>query len=76
MVQGIWDPTILAYASDIEVMTAYRVQQEWTKRFGRHPTEVARAELRGKTLCCWCPIDQPCHADILLELTNPGGNHG
>lgn len=28
-------------------------------------------ELRGKDLACWCPLDQPCHADILLELANP-----
>lgn len=27
-------------------------------------------ELRGKNLACWCPLDQPCHADILLELAN------
>ena len=27
--------------------------------------------LRGKNLCCWCPLDQPCHADVLLELANP-----
>lgn len=27
-------------------------------------------ELRGKDLVCWCPLDQPCHADILLELAN------
>lgn len=27
-------------------------------------------ELRDKTLACWCPIDQPCHADVLLELAN------
>lgn len=25
-------------------------------------------ELRGRDLCCWCPLDQPCHADVLLEL--------
>lgn len=28
------------------------------------------SELRGKDLACWCPLDQPCHADILLELAN------
>jgi len=28
--------------------------------------------LRGKDLLCWCPLDQPCHADILLELANKG----
>ncbi len=30
-----------------------------------------RAELAGKDLMCWCPLDQPCHADVLLELANP-----
>ena len=27
-------------------------------------------ELRGHDLGCWCPLDQPCHADILLKLAN------
>lgn len=27
-------------------------------------------ELRGKNLACFCSLDQPCHADILLELAN------
>ena len=29
-----------------------------------------RDQLRGKNLACWCPLDQPCHADVLLELAN------
>lgn len=33
------------------------------------PDEI-RAELRGHDLTCWCPLDQPCHASILLELAN------
>lgn len=28
------------------------------------------SELRGKDLCCWCSIDQPCHADVLLKIAN------
>ncbi len=32
------------------------------------PHEIAR--LRGKSLACWCRLDQPCHADVLLELAN------
>lgn len=28
------------------------------------------APLAGKDLACWCPLDQPCHADVLLELAN------
>ncbi len=30
------------------------------------------AMLRGYDLACWCPLDQPCHADVLLELANGG----
>jgi hypothetical protein len=26
--------------------------------------------LRGKNLACWCALDKPCHADILLEIAN------
>ena len=26
--------------------------------------------LRGKNLACWCPLDQPCHGDILLKIAN------
>ena len=32
--------------------------------------ELYLAPLRGKNLACWCPLDQPCHADVLLELAN------
>lgn len=28
------------------------------------------APLRGKNLACWCPLDKPCHADVLLEIAN------
>lgn len=31
---------------------------------------AARRELRGKNLACWCALDQPCHADILLRIAN------
>lgn len=26
--------------------------------------------LRGKNLACWCPLNQPCHAEILLKIAN------
>lgn len=29
-----------------------------------------KAELAGKNLACWCPLDTPCHADVLLEIAN------
>ena len=32
--------------------------------------DCGAAELRGKNLGCWCGLDDPCHADVLLELAN------
>lgn len=27
-----------------------------------------RALLHGRDLTCWCPENEPCHADVLLEI--------
>jgi hypothetical protein len=44
----------------------------YRRHLADHPELVvaARRELAGKTLACWCPPGQPCHADILLEVAN------
>lgn len=31
------------------------------------------SELRGKDLACWCSQEHSCHADVLLEFANRGG---
>lgn len=41
---------------------------EWDQRLTDYL--AALPELRGKDLACWCPLAQPCHADVLLELAN------
>lgn len=51
---------------------------EYEFRYGEntyhlHPMPLTMpdaVELRGKDLACWCPLDAPCHADVLLELAN------
>lgn len=43
-----------------------------------HPDDVAYVEqwradvrsLRGHDLACWCPLNKPCHADVLLAIAN------
>jgi hypothetical protein len=40
------------------------------RRFGFIGWHGAASELRGKNLACWCPLDTPCHADVLLEWAN------
>jgi len=32
--------------------------------------EFIRKLLGGRDLVCWCPLDKPCHADVLLEIAN------
>jgi hypothetical protein len=58
----LWDSWPLA-----DAQTAVRAFREMQAGM-YEPNEIA--ELRGKDLMCWCPLDQPCHADVLLELAN------
>lgn len=34
------------------------------------PTMEQIKALRDKVLVCWCDLDQPCHADLYLDLAN------
>jgi hypothetical protein len=35
-----------------------------------YTVDDVRRELAGRDLACWCPLDHPCHADVLLEVAN------
>ncbi|GJF09517.1 hypothetical protein NGTWS0302_23990 [Mycolicibacterium cyprinidarum] len=35
--------------------------------------EQIKAELRGRDLVCACDLDEVCHADVLLDIANGGG---
>lgn len=64
---AMWFKDTEAEARSLAV-DAYRA---WINQSRQHALrEKAKAFLRGKTLACWCPLDQPCHADVLLELAN------
>lgn len=49
--------------------------REWIRHTaeGRFVAGVAARNLWGLDLACWCHADQPCHADVLLEIANPRG---
>ena len=49
-----------------EAVAKHREEILWNKDF----LKSAIAPLRGKNLACWCPIGEPCHADVLLEIAN------
>jgi len=38
--------------------------QYWADKFKQNDLN----ELKGKDLACFCPLDQKCHADVLLKL--------
>jgi len=44
---------------------------EFARAMADYPTDdEITAELRGRDLACWCPLDQACHADVLLDRAN------
>ena len=58
---------------------AVALHREWIE--GRLPAELDPgnsapatsqliAELGGHNLCCWCKAGEPCHADLLIELSS------
>lgn len=58
--------------ADRDAATCVALYREWLDR-PEHADlrERARAELAGHDLACWCGLDRPCHADVLLEVANP-----
>ena len=66
--RGGWDPRLVWDDGLREV--AYRLHVGWQRRLAAHPFEAARWALRGHDLACWCPLADPCHADVLLEIAN------
>jgi Domain of unknown function (DUF4326) len=40
------------------------------RRLYRQPSPADIKALHGKNQACYCPLNQPCHADVLLELAN------
>ena len=50
---------------------SFELLVEWFRLWATLALEPDKvALLRGLDLACWCPLDQPCHADVLLELAN------
>jgi hypothetical protein len=55
-----------------QVRPRSRAVELYREHLARNPglIERARHELAGLDLACWCPLDEPCHADVLLEIAN------
>lgn len=60
----------LRYMQPADAVEAYRQTVTYWIEPERGNQRWPIERLRGKNLACWCPLDQPCHADVLLELAN------
>ncbi len=68
------------FSSHGRAVAGFRFQLELLKHHSpkcvlRFDIAEIKAELKGKNLACWCPIKKnglyvPCHADILLAISN------
>lgn len=64
------------YMTAAEVVECYRAYVngggwplDWKPRL-KFTIDDIRRELADRDLACWCPLDSPCHADVLLEIAN------
>jgi hypothetical protein len=48
------------------VVNAFRLFYHYDVEF----REAVKRELRGKNLACFCALNVPCHADVLIEWAN------
>lgn len=35
-----------------------------------HLEALIVADLAGRDIACWCPEDEPCHVDVLVDVAN------
>lgn len=49
-----------------EAVRLFRHALQWDEAIH----DWVREKLSGKDLACWCALDQPCHADVLLKIAN------
>lgn len=65
--EGNWTYTLLD--SNAALVRAFRGMLESPNRNYPSDDEI-RTMLRGRHLACYCRPDEPCHADVLLEIAN------
>ena len=54
----------------VDGFTPEQAVEMYRKFIGQVSPDFIRSRLKGMNLACWCPLDQPCHADVLLEIAN------
>jgi Domain of unknown function (DUF4326) len=63
------NPFIVGEAGIPDAKTAVELYRMFLRTPG-NPLVPLLPELTGHDLMCFCRLDKPCHADVLLELAN------
>ncbi|MCW2763405.1 MAG: hypothetical protein JWR85_3606 [Marmoricola sp.] len=64
------NPFIIGDFGIPDAASAVQRFREWWQGRVVGPDLPSIESLRGKNLACWCKIDAPCHASVLLDLAN------
>ncbi len=73
------DPNRVALVKSLYSLSTIKINHEQAaEAFGWWLIEqphlmLSLHELEGHDLGCWCPLDQACHADVLLEFADLSG---
>ena len=59
----------IKYLGDIPV-TDHSEAVRLYKKYAAPTADDCVTHLSGEDLACWCPLDKPCHADVLLCMAN------
>ena len=54
-------------ATRAEAVAMFRT---WFEALPAEERDALLEPLRGRDLACWCPLDGPCHAEVLLQHAN------
>lgn len=57
-------------AEAVDLYRRWMAGEEFAGVTQPRPTAVQLQSLRGRPLGCFCRLDQPCHADALLQIVN------
>jgi hypothetical protein len=57
-------------SSALSRQKAVALYEDRLRKMAANKRNALLEPLRGKALGCWCPLDEPCHADVLLKWAN------
>lgn len=58
------------YESPKTIEDCITMYERYLKLIPERSINELKNKLKGKSLACFCPLNKPCHADVLLKIVN------